>query len=123
NDKEAVKWYRKAAEQGHASAQCNLGVMYAKGDGVLENDKEAVKWYRKAAEQGDADAQFNLGVMYAKGEGVVKNPTKAYMWLILAKYNGVDVSTAMSSLFLHRANKNEAQRMAQQCLDSNYKNC
>ena len=33
NDTEAVKWYRKAAEQGDASAQYNLGVMYANGWG------------------------------------------------------------------------------------------
>ena len=29
NDAEAVKWYRKAADQGNAKAQYNLGVMYA----------------------------------------------------------------------------------------------
>ena len=28
---EALKWYRKAAEQGDARAQTNLGVMYANG--------------------------------------------------------------------------------------------
>ena len=27
---EALRWYRLAAEQGHAEAQFNLGVMYAK---------------------------------------------------------------------------------------------
>ena len=31
NDAEAVKWYRKAAEQGLADAQHNLGMMYDKG--------------------------------------------------------------------------------------------
>ena len=34
DDTEAVKWYRKAAEQGHAEAQNNLGVMYLNGRGV-----------------------------------------------------------------------------------------
>jgi TPR repeat protein len=53
------------AEQGVATAQYNLGVMYADGDGVPENGAEAVKWFRKAAAQGDADAQYNLGVMHA----------------------------------------------------------
>ena len=53
NDREAVKWYRLAAEQGVAAAQYNLGLMYDNGDGVPENDREAVKWYRLAAEQGD----------------------------------------------------------------------
>ena len=35
DDAEAVRWYRLAAEQGHASAQFNLGVMYARGEGVF----------------------------------------------------------------------------------------
>ena len=57
---EAVKWYRKAAEQGHASAQCNLGYCYDIGQGVPQDYSEAVKWYRKAAEQGDEDAKEQL---------------------------------------------------------------
>ena len=48
------KWYRLAAEQGDASAQFNLGIMYANGQGVLKDDAEAMRWYRLAAEQGDA---------------------------------------------------------------------
>jgi TPR repeat protein len=51
DDKQAVKWYRLAAEQGHASAQYNLGFMYSNGEGVPEDDKQAVKWYRLASEQ------------------------------------------------------------------------
>ena len=39
NNSTAVKWYRKAAEQGHVYAQHSLGLMYQ-------------SWYRKAAEQG-----------------------------------------------------------------------
>ncbi|MHC8440896.1 MAG: tetratricopeptide repeat protein [Candidatus Eutrophobiaceae bacterium] len=46
----------------------NLGVMYANGQGVLQNDKTAAQWYRCVAEQGNASAQLNLGVMYARGE-------------------------------------------------------
>ena len=45
------------ADQGHAAAQFNLGIMYDNGEGVPENDAEAVKWYRKAADQGHSDAQ------------------------------------------------------------------
>ena len=69
-----------AAKQGNAVAQYNLGVMYAKGDGVPENDAEAVKWYRKAAEQGNAIAQYNLGVKYDNGEGVPENDAEAVKW-------------------------------------------
>ena len=75
---------RKAAEQGAADAQSNLGLMYALGQGVAEDNVEAVKWWRKAAEQGLADAQFNLGVMYLFGEGVAEDYVEAYMWWNLA---------------------------------------
>ncbi|MEX4218568.1 sel1 repeat family protein, partial [Haemophilus influenzae] len=85
---EAVKWYRKAAEQGYADAQLNLGNMYAKGLGVKQDDVEAVKWYRKAAEQGDADAQALLGFAYLLGKGVQFNKSLAKEWLGKACDNG-----------------------------------
>src|SRR5438309_9048594 len=55
-----MKWYRKAAEQGHADAQFALGACYANGRGVGKDEVEAGKWYRKAAEQGHAEAQCRL---------------------------------------------------------------
>ena len=60
DDEEAVRWYRRAAEQGHAPAQTNLGWMYENGRGVRRDRVEAVRWYRLAAEQGNADAQRAL---------------------------------------------------------------
>ena len=53
---EAFQWYRKAAEQGYAEAQNNLGLAYFYGEGVTKDYAEAVKWLRKAVEQGYADA-------------------------------------------------------------------
>ena len=64
NYKKAIEWYEKAAEQGHAEAQYNLGNMYHQGDGVDVNYKKAIELYKKAAKQGDAMAQYNLGIMY-----------------------------------------------------------
>ena len=84
NDAEAVKWYRLAADQKHASAQNGLGVMYADGRGVPQNHSEAVKWYRLAADQGLAVAQFKLGGRYADGLGVPQNDVLAHMWFNLA---------------------------------------
>ena len=60
DDKEAVKWLRKAAEGGHLDAQLALGLAYEKGLEVAEDKAEAVKWYRKAAEQGDINAKYSL---------------------------------------------------------------
>jgi TPR repeat protein len=67
---EAVEWYRRASDQGHALAQFNLALMYDKGQGVPQNDAAAVNWYRKAADQGDVRAQCNLAAKYTKGRGV-----------------------------------------------------
>ena len=61
NKTKAAKLFRKSAEQGHVSAQFNLGVMYETGQGVPEDKAEATKWIRKAAEQGDEDAKAWLG--------------------------------------------------------------
>ena len=46
---ESVKWYRKAAEQGDAQAQFNLGLMYSNGQGVPQDFIRAHVWYSVAA--------------------------------------------------------------------------
>ena len=84
----AFKLWLPLAEQGNASTQFNLGVMYEDGRGVKQDDVEAVKWFRQAAEQGDAKAQFNLGVMYAKGQGVRQDKGQAKEWFGKACDNG-----------------------------------
>ena len=85
---EAVKWYRKAAEQGQVNAQHNLGWCYYNGKGVSQSYYEAVKWYRKAAEQGHADAQCNLGLCYENGYGVSQSWSEAVKWYRKAAEQG-----------------------------------
>lgn len=46
---EAIRWYRKGAEQGVAPAQFRLGGMYDNGKGVPQDYAQAIRWYRKAA--------------------------------------------------------------------------
>ena len=87
--KEAVKWYRIAAEKGVAHSQYRLGFCYAMGTGVEKDETEAVKWYRKAAEQGVADAQHNLGLCYNFGTGVAEDPAEAVKWYRKAAEQGV----------------------------------
>ena len=77
---EAAQWFSKAADQGRADAQNNLGACYANGFGVEKNEAEAVKWFLKAAKQSDADAQYSLGSAYEKGEGVETNIEEAMKW-------------------------------------------
>ena len=52
DEAEAMRWFRAAADQGHAEAQNQLGVAYAEGDGVERDDMEAVRWYRADAAGG-----------------------------------------------------------------------
>jgi len=85
---QAVAKYRVAADQGVASAQYNLGVMYYKGVGVPKDDIQAAAWLRKAADQGDADAQFHLGVLYSNGKGVSKDDVQAVVWYRKAAEQG-----------------------------------
>ena len=88
DDAEAVKWYRLAAEQGHAGAQYDLGLIYDNGEGVVQDQDAALKWYRMAADQGHAWAQSNLGIKYAEGQGVPQDYVRAYMWWNLAAAKG-----------------------------------
>ena len=57
-NEEAFEYYLKAAKQGDAKTQYNLGVSYFYG--VEKDLLEAVVWYRKAANQGFKRAQFAL---------------------------------------------------------------
>ena len=66
NYKEAVKWYRKAAEQGFSSAQNNLGIMYKNGKGVVQNYIKAHMYYNLAASQGNKSAQKNRDIVEKK---------------------------------------------------------
>ena len=77
---EAVKLFRKAAEQGLDVAQYSLGIMIADGNEIVQSDTEAVKWFRKAAEQGLAEAQCELGIRYNNGVGVLKDVSKSVVW-------------------------------------------
>ncbi len=65
----AAGWFLRAAEQGHADAQFNLGLLLLNGEGVTQSTATAVEWFIRSAEQGNVDAQNNLGVIYLTGEG------------------------------------------------------
>ena len=84
----ALREWKPLAEQGNVRAQYNLGAMYEKGQGVLQDDKTAMKWTRLAAKQGHAIAQSNLGLMYSNGQGVPQNPGTAVKWYRLAAEQG-----------------------------------
>ena len=62
---EAVKWFRKAAEQGYANAMSWMGYFFENGKGVTKDLQEAIRWYKLGAEKGEdfcVKALSRLGV-------------------------------------------------------------
>jgi len=86
-------WYQQAAAPAGpgarsllgrdrlASAQYNLGLIYAEGRHVAPNIKEAVVWFRQAAENDLREAQYDLAEILAEGDlGIVRNLDEAVRW-------------------------------------------
>src|SRR5690606_27503971 len=85
---EAAKWYTKAANQGSAAAQNNLGILYQNGQGVEKDLNKAAEWYTKAANQDNPYGQNSLGNCYRYGNGVEKDINKAIEWYKKAEAQG-----------------------------------
>jgi len=93
----AFSLFSKAADQGNAEAQCELGFCFEYGQGVNEDKTKAVYWYGKAAEQGHARGMGCLGECYLYGNGVIQDFAKAEELLnkaITAGFNGAKSSLA-----------------------------
>ena len=87
--KQALEWFKKAANQGNATAQYYLGEMYDTGYyGVTQDYTKAVEWYQKAANQGNTTAQVRLGYIHKNGNGVTQDYVKAVEWYQKAANQG-----------------------------------
>lgn len=93
----SLRWFLKAARQGDADAQFNLGRIYGKAAGRVyekqraapRDDVTAAAWYRKAAEQNYAPAQFNLAQMHAEGSPAFpRDLAQAFFWMQRAAVQG-----------------------------------
>ena len=88
DSREAIRWYRMAADKGLVPAKYNLARMYASGDGVAQDDARAARLFREAAEQGFARAQYKLGRLHARGRGVAQDFAEAAKWYRTAAGQG-----------------------------------
>ena len=113
---------KKRADSGAADAQVNLGLMYAKGEGVPKDAAKAVEWYQKAAVQGDEAAQFSLGLSYLIGDGVPEDSVLAYAWLNLSAAQGNENAKGVRDIVIpKRSQFSSAQRAEAERLSSNWK--
>lgn len=83
-----IAWLKGAAQRGNSSAQHDLAVLYAQGNGLEQDYRSAAHWFREAAVQGIANAQYNLGVLHERGLGVQQDPLEALLWYLSAAEQG-----------------------------------
>jgi len=99
NYTEAAEFYRKAAEQGNAKAQFELGNRYANGEGVNKDETKALEWWKKAAEQGLMEAQYNVGLCnyngYFNGKTMYEDVPTAVKWWKKAAAQGHELAQYM----------------------------
>ena len=121
DEKVALYWYTRAAEQGNVGAQVGgLGWMYRKGK------KVAAQWYRLAAEQGYAPAQNSLAEVYLRGTGVPQDIILAYMWANIAVFGGEKDAREVRNLAEETMTPSqiaEAQKRVRECIRRQYKDC
>jgi TPR repeat protein len=123
---EAAGWIALAADSGMPEAQSTLGYMVQNGLGVSQDYARAFRLYRSAAKMGDLHAQSNLGWMYSEGLGTVQDYLLAHMWYNVAAVNGDADSRKGRQAISRKMTAQqiaEAQHMARECLNSNFKKC
>ena len=111
----AIPWLAKAAQQGDAEAQYNLGLMYSLGQGVTQDFEQAFYWFLKAGEQGITSAQARLGLMYATAQVVPEDYIEAHKWFLLAEQGGDEaakMNRQHSATLMTPVQIREAQRRA-----------
>ena len=59
----ALREWKPFSDQGDADAQCNLGQMYADGEGVIQDFVRAHMWFNIAASSGNTNASKNRDIV------------------------------------------------------------
>tara|TARA_B110000908_G_scaffold119103_1_gene139587 strand:- start:2383 stop:2886 length:504 start_codon:yes stop_codon:yes gene_type:complete len=129
----AIKMFKQLSDKGDLKAQDMLSSIYNHGSGVKEDKAKAYKYARLAAVNqslGSIDqkarGQYIVGYSYAFGFGVKTNYSLAYMWMAIANSNNAwnaDNMLVWLGHSLTQKEKNEAIKMANKCISSNFKKC
>jgi TPR repeat protein len=88
--KQALAWYRKAADQNLSDAEEEVGYFYQNGFGVNRDYAQALIWYHRAADHGSFNAENQLGYMAGEGWGQPQNYDEALSWCYKAADHGSD---------------------------------
>ena len=89
------------ADAGAVTAQYEMGLRYANGEGVPQNYQDAMTCFAKASDAGNAKAQWKLALGYLEGIGVPRDERQAIVWLKRAANNGdTRAQRALSEMYL-----------------------
>ncbi|KAL0241620.1 hypothetical protein GEMRC1_006855 [Eukaryota sp. GEM-RC1] len=77
NHKEAVFYWKKAAQLGHTNAMLNYAFCLRYGRGVPKALDKAVFWFQRAASNNCPEAFYRLGLCFFNGKGVLQSTSKA----------------------------------------------
>ena len=80
DDVAAAQWYRKAAEQGFALAQRELGRLYAAGSGVRRMRSRRSAGTARRPRRAMPRSEYLLAFAYARGQGVPADQAQAASW-------------------------------------------
>ena len=89
NVEKGIRNLERAAEQGLATAQATLGMIYFTGIGVPRDPKEAISWCSKAARKRLPLGMFYLGMAYSSGDGIPRNNDFSNRWIRAAADKGL----------------------------------
>jgi TPR repeat protein len=99
DEAQALGWRRKAAEDGDAESQVEMGSRYAEGRGVSIDLTEAARWYRKAAIQNNDKGKAGLGYALIAGRGVPKDIKEGFAYLVSAANKNADARFAVARCY------------------------
>lgn len=77
---EAFRWFRHAAEQGHAVAQYMLARAYATGRGVAADQAQSVEWMTRSAEGRFVPAILMMAQLAQTGPAEIRSAESAAQW-------------------------------------------
>lgn len=90
----AVRFYRKAARQGHPEALFRLGMLHLQ-EPHLSGSGKGMQWLQRAALAGKVEAKYQLALCYRNGRGVPQDASLALKWLLAAALQGYAPAAAL----------------------------
>ncbi|KAJ1271513.1 hypothetical protein BS78_06G133100 [Paspalum vaginatum] len=106
NQKEAAKWYLRAAEGGNVRAMYNISLCYNFGEGLSQDPLRAKRWLQLAADCGHKKALYECGIKLCAAGDKVKSLT----YLELATRRGETAAAHMRDVILESLSAANAQR-------------